>query len=234
MAGAWIEAYVYSEGPASDTATAALQTAQTLAVYVGGTAATHYARPSATTLWSALLTAWASQLSAAAGFAVGVTYSATTRRTTITGAAAIRPTMVGNGAAFTGFTQTLTGTATSWTAASAPQGRAELLGVTVEVADDWTHTELERYRHGRARATVWGNHAIHRVTMYASGEGIASIQAGYLQAGRVRVYQDAANLSAYDYANIGGYVDGWIVGCQPGVEESENLWRWDLLVGVPR
>lgn len=236
MAGAYIEAYVYSEGPATNTYPANLETAQTLAVYKDSNATTYYARPAAPARWTDLIAAWASQLTTATGLAIGVTYSAATHRLTITGSASIRPVMIGNGATFTGFTQALTPSATSWTADDPPAGRADLLGATVEPAEDWAHVELEKYRHGRTRATVWGNHQIHKVTLYAYGDAATAIAKGYLQAGRVRVYQaDAGDaLTAYDATNPAGYVDGWVIGCGQPVQEDENLWAWPMLLGVPR
>lgn len=236
MAGAYIECYVYSEGPASDTAAASLQSVQTLACYKNSSGTTHYARPAASARWTDLLTIWASQLSTATGLTIGVTYSATTHRVTMTGSASIRPVMVGNGALFTGFTQTLTPSAVSWLAASPPAGRADLLGAMVEPAEDWAHVDLTAYRHGSSRATAWGNLQLHRCTLYATGDAITAIQIGYLQAGRVRLYQGNAGdeLSAYGPGNPVGYVDGYVIGCGPGEEQSENLWVYPMLLGVAR
>lgn len=236
MAGAFIESYVYSEGPATNSFTAPMETVQTLAVYKNSNATTYRARPAASARWTDTLTAWAAQLTTATGLTIGVTYSATTHRVTVTGSAAIRPVMVGNGAIFTGFSQALTPSATSWLAASPPAGRADLLGVMVEPADDWTSLELAQYRHGRTRATAWGNHQVHKVTLYAAGDAITSIQAGYLQAGRVRIYQgnSGTELGAYNATTPEGYIDGWVIGCGPGVEQSEALWTWEMLIGVPR
>lgn len=227
---AYIEAYAYSEGPASNTAAAALQTAQTFAVSRLGVTA--YARPATPQRFSDLLSTWASQLTTATGVTVGMTYSATTHRVTLTGSAAILPVIVGNGATFTGFTGSFGPAATSWTAASAPAGRVDLLGVMVEPAEDWTHIDLAQYRHGRARAVAWGNHQVHKVTCYATGDGVAAFQAGYVQAGRVRISQ--GSVASYAPDTPEGYIDGWVIGCGPGVEQSPALWSWDMLIGVPR
>ena len=232
MAGAWIEAYAYSEGPATGVS-AALQTAQTLGVIKAGTS--YYSRPAASQRWSDLCATWAASLSAQTGYTVGLTYSATTHRLTLTSSNSVTPIQVGAVAAFTGLTGTLAA-GTSWTGATAPGGRADLLGATVEPADDWTHSELAQYRHGRARATVWGNHQIHRCTLYCTGDAITAIQRGWLQAGRVRLYQSDAGdgLSPYNYANVGGYVDGYVIACGPGEEQSANLWVYTMLIGVAR
>lgn len=233
MAGAWIEAYAYSEGPATDTANAALQTVQTLGLTKAGSP--HYARPATPQRWTDLLATWASQLSTATAYAVTLTYSATTHRLTLASSGAVTPIQVGAVASFTGLTGTL-GAGTSWTGAEAPGGRADLLGAMIEPADDWTHSELAQYRHGRARATVYGNHQVHKATLYCTGDAITAIQKGWIQAGRVRLYQGDAGdaLTAYAPANPGGYVDGWVIGCGPGEEQSENLWTYPMLIGVAR
>lgn len=232
MAGAYIEAYAYSEGPATG-ASAALQTVQTLGLIKAGVS--HYSRPTAPQRWTDLLATWAAGLSTATGYTVGLSYSAATHRVTLTSSGAVTPIQVGSVAAFTGLTGTLAA-GTSWTGASVPGGRADLLGATVEPADDWTHSELARYRHGRARATVWGNHQVHRCTLYCTGDAITAMQRGWLQAGRVRLYQSDSGdgLSPYDYATLGGYVDGYVIGCGPGEEQSENLWVYQMLIGVAR
>lgn len=232
MAGAWIEAYAYSEGPTTG-ASAALQTVQTLGLTVTATGLTYYARPASPQRWSDLIATWAASLSSQTGLTVTLTYSTTTHRLTLATSASCTPVTPGNVKAFTGLTGTLAA-GTSWTGAAAPAGRADLLGATVEPAEDWTHTELAQYRHGRARSVVWGNHHVHRCELYCTGDAIAAVKQGYAQAGRVRIYQDAATLSAYDYATLGGYVDGYVIACGPPVEHSENLWTWAMLVGVPR
>lgn len=232
MAGAWIEAYAYSEGPTTGAA-ADLETVQTLGIIRTSTGLAYYSRPAAPQRWSDLLATWAASLSAQSLLTVGLTYSAVTHRLTLTTSASCTPQLPGNVAAFLGFTGTI-GAGTSWAGSSAPAGRADLLGVTVEPAEDWTHSELAQYRHGRARATVWGNHQVHRCTLYCTGDAIGAVKQGYLQAGRVRIYQDATELTAYNYATLGGYIDGYVIACGPATEHSENLWTWDMLVGVPR
>lgn len=234
MAGAWIEAYAYSEGPTTGVS-AALETVQTLGLNKLSTGVTSYSRPTSPQRWSDLIATWAASLSAQTGYTVGLTYSATTHRLTLTSSGTVTPIMVGAVEDFTGLTGTLAA-GTSWTGAAAPGGRADLLGVTVEPADDWTHSELAQYRHGRARATVWGNHQVHRCTLYCTGDAIAAIQKGWLQAGRVRLYQSNAGdgLSPYNYATVGGYVDGYVIACGPGEEQSANLWVYTMLIGVAR
>jgi len=166
--GPRIMAYAYSEGPTTGSS-AALVANSTIAVIEQATpGTTTYARPAAPALFSDQLTAWSSTLTTGAPAGVyAVTYDETTQRVTIqaTSGTPFRPVMIGNGAVWLGFTQTLTGWSTSWTAESAPAAIAELLGVTVEPAELASRIELTSYRHGRSIAIGWGNHLTHRVRL---------------------------------------------------------------------
>ena len=223
-----IEAYCYSEG------TAAVQANQSLSI-TAPVAAT--VRPSAPELFSTQLATWKTQLDALGVGTWTVAYSTATRRVTVskTGAA-FTLFNVGNFARWAGYTQGLGGSYASITAASPPGARADLLGVTVEPAEDYSQTELARYRHGRGIATVWGNHQIHRCTLHGMDDAVDALRVGYLQAGRVRLWQgdSGAALTAYNPLNPGGYVDGYVIACGPPVEQSERWWSWDMLIGVPR
>ena len=228
MAGAYIEGYCYSEGGSG--ATVAIQANQTL-----GTASGTYVRPTTPQRFTDQLATWKTQLDAAipGGAPWVCSYSSTTRRVTIASAGlAWAPVTPGNTDQWLGYLASIS--ASTYKGANAPAGRAELLGVTVEAADDWTQTELAKYRHGRANAIVWGNHQVHKVTLHASPDGYYSIGIGYLQSGRVRIYQDSANTSPYAVDNLGGYVDGYVIACGPAVEQGEQWWSWEMLVGVSR
>lgn len=231
MAGAYIEAYSYSEGGSG--ATVPLDSTQTFGVLTGPT----YVRPSTPQRFTDLLASWKAALDTAlpGNAPWTVAYSSATRRVTVSVAAGVfKPTLLTAAGVFIGMTSIVGGTKASWTGNAAPAGRAELLGVTVEPATDWTQTELAQYRHGRANAIVWGNHQVHKVSIYAQAEAIASMQAGYLQAGRVRIYQDAAITTPYAVGNEGGYIDGNVIACGPAVEQGEAWWSWEMLVGVAR
>lgn len=228
MAGAYIEGYCYSEGGSG--ATVAIEANQTL-----GTASGTYVRPTSPQRFSTQLATWKTQLDAAipAGAPWTCGYNATTKRVTISSTGlAWTPVMPGNTDQWIGFISF--GAAVSHPCANPPAGRAELLGVTVEAAEDWTQTELAKYRHGRANAIVWGNHQVHKVTLHTSMDGYYSMGIGYLQSGRVRIYQDSANTSPYAVDNLGGYVDGYVIACGPAVEQGEQWWSWEMLLGVSR
>jgi len=105
------------------------------------------------------------------------------------------------------------------------------------------HPEMQQYAadltamgHEVCSRWIWGNHQVHRCALYMVATSAAQFDAGYVQAGRVRLHQgeSGAALSAYDETNPGGYVDGWVIGCGQPVEESENLWAYPMLIGVAR
>jgi len=233
MAGAYIESYCYSEGGSG--ATVALEANQSFATDTGV-----YVRPSVPQRFTDQLATWKTQLDAAipAKAPWVCSYSSTTKRVTIASAgAAWAPalTLPGNVAVWIGW-QSYTGSGAPhiYTGQYVPGARAELIGATIEVAEDWTQTELAQYRHGRANAVVWGNHQVHKVTLHGNLDAYESIKQGYLQSGRVRIYQDSTITTAYAVDNLGGYIDGYVIACGPAVEQGDRWWSWDMLVGVSR
>lgn len=206
-------------------------------------ATTTYVRPTVPTAFhlpggSDQLSAWQTALNALAPAGLySVTYSPTTGLLTIasTNATSFRPVMVGNGAEWTGFTQALAGWALTWTAASRPCAIAELLGVTVEPAEDMARVDLHQYRHGRAVAVAWGNHQVHRVSLFLRSTDLRALDPGYLVTGRV-VIQQGADTTAYSPTNIGGVVTGYVIASSDVAEDGDvgEFWRVNLLLGVPR
>lgn len=229
MAGAYIEGYCYSEGGSG--ATVAIQANQTL-----GTLSGTYVRPTVPQRFTDQLATWKTQLDAAipASAPWSCSYSPTTRKVTIASNGALwDPVLPGNVGQWIGFIS-YGGTGSSWTGSDAPAARVQLIGATVEVAEDWAQTELVKYRHGRSVTTTWGNHQVHKVTLHCDKVAATTFQIGYLQSGRVRIYQSATATSAYAIGNEGGYIDGYVIACGPAVEQSDNWWSWEMLVGVPR
>jgi len=242
--GPRVMAYAYSEGPVGGQglSTAALVAMSTLAVTEQGTpGTTTYARPLAPELFETQLATWAASLSAAPtqGAPSGtyaISYDAATQRVTIetTNAVAFIPAMLGNLATWLGFTQTLAGWATSWTGESAPAAIAELIGVTVEPAEEAARVDLTSYRHGRSIAVAWSNHNTHRVKFtFSRSTTLAQIKAGYLTTGRVRLWQ-CGDATAYSASNPDGYVDGFVIAADEPTEDGDigELWTLDLVVGV--
>ncbi len=232
-------AYCYSEGPSTGS-TAALPHNSTMAVIEQATpGTTTYGRPTTPKLFTAQLAdiqaVWDAQTPAGL---YSITWDSAANRVVVatTNATNHRPEMVGNGENWFGFTQALAGWNTSWTGASAPQAVARLLGVTVEPAEDWAQVDFAEYRHGRIASIGWGNHQAHQVIAYFSGENIATMQAGYVTAGRVRIHQDETDVLPYAAAHPGGYVDGWVVAAGDPTEEGDtgDLWSLRMVVAVPR
>lgn len=197
------------------------------------------ARPATPELFETQLTTWQTHLFTYTPAGIYTcTYDASTQRVTIATSNAVnfRPVMDGNLASWLGFTQVLAGWADSWTGASAPAAVAELLAVTVEPAEDAARVDLSEYRHGRAVATVWGNHQVHRVRLvFSRTTTLAQIQAGYLQAGRVRIWQ-AGDATAYSATNVDGFIDGYVLAADDPSEDGDigELWGLSMLVGVAR
>lgn len=240
--------YGYSEGPAAQVgsalaATAALQAVNAVAAieqaYPGTTV---YARTAATALFTAQLTEWGTSLSlpSPAGGISGIytlSYNATTRRVTFACSVTFRPVMPANVAAWLGFTQDLSaGWAASWTGEAAPGACVELVAVTVEPLEDWSQVDLAEYEHGRPVATVWGNHQVHRVQLVATGEAAIALRLGFLQAGKVRIYQDIDDATAYGPAYPGGYIEGFVIAASEPRDDGDlaELWSVRMLIGVPR
>jgi hypothetical protein len=164
------------------------------------------------------------------------TYSAVTRRVTVSGTVPFKLYTPEQSGVWSGFTQDCTTSyQLSWTGASQPACIAELIGVTVEPAENDDRVDLREYRHGRAVAISWGNHQQHRVTLLLSSRDVAALDPGYLVTGRVRVYP-TADVTPYSVTNLDGYLDGWVVACTEVTEEGDTgeLWSVTLLIATER
>lgn len=233
MPKAFIEAYAYSEGGVG--ATCPIDTVQSFATLTGT-----YVRPSTPKRFTELLQSWATALNTAepAGNPWQFYYDAGSNRVTlqtVIGLYMWDPALSSQTAEFIGF-GSYGGSGTSWTGADPPTGICPLIGATVEPAEDWTQIELAKYRHGRTAAVVWGNHQIHKISVHMSPLQTLVYSRGWVQSGRIRVYQadSGAALNAYSATNPAGYVDGYVIGSTPIVQQSEGWYSSDLLVGVPR
>ncbi len=242
-----IEAWSYSEGPSASVgvaagSTSALGSTQAIAIKEQASpGTTTYARTAAPSRFRDALAHWQTTLNlpAPAGTPSGThtfSYDSSTRRVTLASTVNMRPLMPDNAATWLGLTQDLSaGWATSWQGASAPAGIVELVGVTVEPAEDWSAIDLSEYRHGRAVASVWGNHQVHQAQLLFTADEVDQINAGYVTAGRVRIYQDT-DTTAYSATNIDGYVEGFVLACDTPTEDGDapELWTLRMLIGVPR
>lgn len=237
--GPRIMAYCYSEGPVTG-ADAPMTANSTLSVIESATpGTTTEVRPLVPELFTTQLATWQTHLFTYAPAGIYTcTYDATTQRVTLatSNAVSFKPVMDGNLASWLGFTQSIVGNATSWEGASAPAAIAELLAVTVEPAEDAARVDLAEYRHGRSLATVWGNHQVHRVQLtFSRDTTLAQIEAGYLTAGRVRIWQ-AGDATAYSATNPDGFIDGYVIAADDPTEDGDigELWTLNMLIGVGR
>lgn len=241
-----IVAYTYANGNAYGLPHPAFNATATLGVVEQGTpGTTTYVRPTTPKPFYApeeatdQLRNWDTGLDAhtPAGY-YSVTYSPTTKRVTIasTNSTAFRPVMVEAGAVWSGFTQDLSsGWALSWTAEDPPAAVCELIAVTVEPAEDSARVDLHEYRQGRAVAVAWGNHQVHKVTLYVKAEDLRALDPGYLVTGRVRIIQ-GPDTTPYSATNPDGVVDGYVIASTDPAEDGDvgEVWTVNLLVGVPR
>lgn len=168
----------------------------------------------------------------------GFGYDPTTQRVYIQSLSALSfaPVFPEKTAAWLGFTQAIVGYDTNWLAASPPAGVVELYGVTVEPPEDAARVELREYRHGRAIAVAWGNHASHRCTLHIRADDARAFDPGYLLAGRVRLTQVDTIHTDYSQANLGGVIDGFVIATTDLAEDGDlgELWTLTMLVAVPR
>lgn len=154
---------------------------------------------------------WATLAAANAGAGTYTfSYSATTRRVTLASSVSWQPVLPEATAAWLGFTQSITGYATSWTGASEPACVMELLGATVEPAEDWALIDVSAYRHGRVRAVGWGNHYAAQAVLHV--RAARYVGKPYCLTGRVRIVQADAVTDPFSTAEPGGIVDAYVVG----------------------
>lgn len=184
------------------------------------------------------LRAWAALLDTyAPGTGYSLVYDPVTRRVTLTSPVSTEPVLPENSALWTGFTGIVSGGSYvhSWEAADAPAAVCELLGVTVEPADESARVDLAQYRHGRVTAIGWGNHTTYAVTLCLLSSDVGIFDNGFLLTGRVRIVQ-GADANPISTVHPGGYVDGYVVASTELVEDGDigELWTVNLLVAVPR
>ncbi len=237
-----ILSYAYSEGPDAGP-TARYQSNQTICVIEQATSGVEtYARPTSPKLFTDLRTGWAATLNAhAPAGQYTILYNALTARVVVqsTNGTHFRPKMVGSAAQYLGFTQDLSGAAgwaTSWTGASAPLAVCELVGCTVQPPEDGAKVETTRYRHGRMWPVGWGNTLLYKVTLWIRQQDAQHLSAGWCVTGRIRLYQDTANITQYAATNLGGYVDGFVVSAANlrAYGAAEDFLSLDMTLAVAR
>lgn len=231
-----IMSYAYSEGPTTGS-TAAYQANSTLglATSLGWPPTVYYSRPTAPTLWTNLLTTWASSLSAQTSGTVAISWL-TTGHVRITSTVPVAPVFPGSAASYLGITQDILTLATTWTGASPATGAVRLVGCTVRPPEDGSKVSLDTFRHGRAWATAWSAFDTQKVTIYLKATDGDVLGGGWCVTGRIRLYQDETVLTAYSSTNLAGYVDGYVIESSglKAYGASEDFLSLELLLAVPR
>jgi len=120
---------------------------------------------------------------------------------------------------------------------STPRAIVPTVSVDVEIAEPGERVDLRVWRHERSDALWWGNHTTHRVTLLLTQANADLLLEGPCSRGRVRIYQTEtpSTETAYSVSNVGGYLDGYVVGITAvdSLGESDQLCRVSMIVGVP-
>jgi hypothetical protein len=124
-----------------------------------------------------------------------------------------------------------------YTSFATPQAIVPTVSVDVEIAEPGERVDLRVWRHERSDALWWGNHTTHRVTLLLTQANAQLLLEGPCSRGRVRIYQTEtpSTETAYSASNVGGYIDGYVVGVTAvdSRGESDQLCRVSMIVGVP-
>lgn len=127
--------------------------------------------------------------------------------------------------------------ASSYTGSGTPRAIVPTVSVDVEIAEPGERVDLRVWRHERSDALWWGNHTTHRVTLLLTQANADLLLEGPCSRGRVRIYQTEtpSTETAYSASNVGGYLDGYVVGITAvdSLGESDQLCRVSMIVGVP-
>lgn len=164
-------------------------------------------------------------------------YDATTQRVTVeSGASAnFSYSQLGNLFNYLGMNPTASG-ARTYSGWRAPAGVLECLSLEVDPPLDASRVDLAQYRHGRSIATVWGSAMTFRCRAWISAAQRDTWQAGYVTTGLVRVYQAGGSTSPYSATNLGGYIEGYVVGTSDlqVYGQNEGVLSWSFLLSKAR
>ena len=212
--GSRVEAFLYSEGSSSVME-------HTSAFTAGGTTAIL----STTKVFADALAEWQADL----GGAYTVTWNAATNSVKISNSGVFVLSFLGNLHSALGFSAASGHSgATSYTGDAQALGRYDVLKIELDTLTDASAVDLRRYRHRRAEVLAFGNHDLYRSRIWMTAAQASSYLASYCAAGKVRLYQTTADLTAYSATNVDGYIDGYIVA----VSELETHGFAEELVSV--
>lgn len=192
-----VEAWLYSEGSKT-----VMEHTSTLTA--GGVDAIL----SAPKVFSDALAEWQTDL----GGGYTVTWDSASNAVTIANVGVFALTFEGNLHKALGFSAATgyTGQA-SYTGDQQALGRFDVLKIECNALEDGAAVQMSRFRHRRAEVLAFGTVDLWRVTVWMTYAQATSYLASYCAAGKIRVYQDVDDLTAWSATNVDGYLDGWIV-----------------------
>lgn len=116
-----------------------------------------------------------------------------------------------------------------------PLVRFDAVRVSTQPPESGGDVNLREYAHGRARVIAFGAVDVFQFRVWVRAGHTAAFFASCCVAGKVRVYCDSSNGSAYAADNLSGYVDGYVLGCANQADTSGKTWTaCDLTIGYPR
>jgi hypothetical protein len=217
-----VEAFLYSEG--SKTTMEATTT-----LTAGGTDAIL----STTKVFADALTEWTSDL----GGAYAVTWDSTANAVKVANSTSFTLTFTGNLHNALGFSASSGYTGqTSYTGDQQALGRYDVLKIECSTLEDGAQPDLRQYRHLRAEVLAFGTVDLYRCRIYMTQAQATSYLSSYCAAGKIRLYQDSDETSAWSATNVDGYLDGWIVALSDLETHghAEEVVSVSLVLAVPR
>ena len=236
----YLEGYLYSEGPASSSAyDGKLNTVNTIIVNEGS--GNYYARLQGPLRFTEALAAWNTELNTASSLSgvYSVSLDTASNRVVIatTNSVSFTVTFQGNLSVALGFSSTSYGSSTSHVGDLTPGVHVPLVARECHPATSTEQVEMRTYRHQRAYSIGFSNSIAWKLQLYFSSSDLpaafsrdASVKSGYSLTGRVRV---SGNGSPYSVSNLGGYLDGFVVGTGNllGSGDAEEFLQLTMILG---
>ncbi len=177
------------------------------------------------------------ELVADIGGAFGITWQSASNAYQFADSGAFTLTFTGNMHKVFGFS-TATGYTgqSSYTGDQQALGRYDVLKLECSALEDGANVDLAQYRHQRAEVLAFGNVDLYRARIYMTQAQATSFFASYCAAGKVRVYQDSDEVSAYSATNPDGYIDAWVVAVSDLTTDgiTEEVVHCSMVLARPR
>jgi|DEB0MinimDraft_10_1074344.scaffolds.fasta_scaffold13240_2 hypothetical protein len=225
-----IECCLWSSGTAGDmdaTATLAITDA-------GGTDTFTLTEP---LLLTDALSDWQTQIDSSATLVDSYTIAWSSNAVMVTNDNANTFTLAlsGNLATALGFSSTPQTGADSYSSDQTPLVRFDDIRVQVTPPTSGGDVALREYAHGRARSIAFGAVDVFACRLWVPHAVAGALFGGYCASGKVRLWCDSSNGSAYSSSNLGGYLDGYVLALTDQRDTSGKVWAVaDLSLGYPR